>query len=422
MKRGEMGSLTQLIQGLALVLLILPGYVCAQSPSRSSRNIRSGVLDAQSGVNPLSGRFSTSLGGKRGQARPAVLSLIIAADDERHLLNYLGKLRRVQEKGAMAVGQVLVIDPDNRFALVSSVTQNLNRYLRRILTARRKEPLGARVPLLNNKPPASPALALLQEMGRGEMSIVSAEKIVRRYAVTSSPTWIMRHRGQDYIFEGAFDPESINRALLSLDSAGRGAWPERVSLLDDEVPIALHQQRSTQVRLPQAEKLQGSFNAKLFSQEDSDPDEPAEFMLPVLPRCAEAVVRQRPVAYVPSLAGLEDVVFYDGAEAEQIRQADKWGGNSAAYLQGEVYDLDQAEADPWLMFAEAAAIECLPTRIRYVSQDGKAYREYREGERAWDNTEGAAASLNNSGTSSSSPAPEPTPDEQEYDPAHFKSL
>lgn len=106
-------------------------------------------------------------------------------------------------------------------------------------------------------------------------------------------------------------------------------------------------------------------------------------MTDALPLCAKDDIRREEIYGAGPSSAFLDILFYSPDDPAQLRQRQSYHGAKAPYVESA---LTNPYAEPSIIqhFARSIALRCLPTRFHVVFATGRAYAEYREGARAWD--------------------------------------
>lgn len=103
-----------------------------------------------------------------------------------------------------------------------------------------------------------------------------------------------------------------------------------------------------------------------------------------LPNCTEAKIRLEEVFNHSEESDKFDMLFYNPYSPEQNRRANEWPGNVTGYEPKLYMEKEERRPDFWQDFARLVKLSCLPTRFRFTYVGSRRYREFREGERAWE--------------------------------------
>ena len=143
----------------------------------------------------------------------AVLSVVVNGFPRPHLLQVLERLRRAREKQNVRIGDVLVLDDGQQFRLSNIFTEEGEQSFRRDLEEEQDVvPRTALDEFVNGMRQSLPTAArIVVDMGlrQTEGGDAVAEKIISRLGVTSSPTWVVRYKGKDHVFEGMYEPTEL---------------------------------------------------------------------------------------------------------------------------------------------------------------------------------------------------------------------
>lgn len=119
----------------------------------------------------------------------SILHLVVDGTDLQHLSKVLEDREELKKRGVY-LGEVMIIgDPDPM----------------RIVKERRKNYRNAQT--------------IIERFNLGESSLENAKDVVEDFGISHSPTWIVRFRGKNYVFEGLRTPER----LFTSEGVFRGA-------------------------------------------------------------------------------------------------------------------------------------------------------------------------------------------------------
>ncbi len=129
-----------------------------------------------------------------------VLSLIVNGKREDHLSNALRKLSWLAKHRDVKVGSVLIAgrhasDEKSRQRVLAQVMDKDGRQKQRVTDS-----VAGRMAV---GPQVYP---YIEEVGLSQYEVIESRKVIERLNITYSPTWIVRHLGRDYIFEGYQNP------------------------------------------------------------------------------------------------------------------------------------------------------------------------------------------------------------------------
>ena len=175
-----------------------------------------------------------------------------------------------------------------------------------------------------------------------------------------------------------------------------------ISLENDDISVVIHEKRNGSEFFPSEENYTKDFfnfnnnnqnfgnytKVNLDSAINSVIFQLKKFIiLEKIPNCRRSQTRETQV-YANSLESTSiDFIFYNPKRFGEIEKARNKGDQAIEYRAGESFGLstESSSKDQSPIFAMMANIECLPTRIRFISQEnGKRYLEYREGDKAWE--------------------------------------
>lgn len=127
-----------------------------------------------------------------------IVSLIVNGKDNRHALTALDKLIQLKERKNVKIGNVFVVGFSS---------------LKGIIPEGRQLPQGANAEaLLQSLSHQGQRISITKraaDAGVPHYELVRTEEVLDGLKVQNSPTWIVRHLGQDYIFEGFLDPSKL---------------------------------------------------------------------------------------------------------------------------------------------------------------------------------------------------------------------
>lgn len=164
--------------------------------------------------SPLDNTWSTSSGKRSRRAPENVLSLIISGKDSGHLKQHLVKLARLARYRGVRVGTVYIVGGVSRFAPTETSHLSRSEELKKLTIVhqaiKRGTPLSVADVLgeggLVQTVEKTKYFNYLKEAGVTEYEVTLSEYVFDRLDVKYSPTWVVRHLGQDYVFEGFSDP------------------------------------------------------------------------------------------------------------------------------------------------------------------------------------------------------------------------
>jgi hypothetical protein len=109
----------------------------------------------------------------------SVLHVVIDGTDLKHVERVL-ETRQALKKRGVFLGEVMIIgDPDPMKIVKQRRTEYRNTH------------------------------TMVEKFGLGESSLENATELVERFGIKSSPSWIVRFRGKNYVFEGLRTPEKL---------------------------------------------------------------------------------------------------------------------------------------------------------------------------------------------------------------------
>jgi hypothetical protein len=158
-----------------------------------------------------SGSFSSVLReNKSGSSYlpPSTLSLVLSGAEQKHLQKHLSSLVIINKKQKVKIGEVLVvgdvlaIEKLKASGQSKEVSQKFQQELNNS-EFRTIDELYEFI-MLHGKYTKYPAL-----VGLTHSEMKEAKRVLDFYQIESSPTWIVRHLGRDYVFEGFEDPFSL---------------------------------------------------------------------------------------------------------------------------------------------------------------------------------------------------------------------
>ena len=152
----------------------------------------------------------------------------------------------------------------------------------------------------------------------------------------------------------------------------------QIYLNNKNVRVARHDKRNTSVKF--VTKQDGINDAGLLYQKDIfEPmgyDDANLMHYEVLPQCEKAQHRLVQIPFNTSGSDKFDVLYYSpGTNA--AKKAKNYKSRKVAYDPALLKDPLTGHIDYWQQFARFIRVKCLPTRYRFVTIDGKRYRELR---------------------------------------------
>ena len=196
-KEGDEGRIVRgIVRSLLLLSFVLSStaVVFAEDPSSVNPLINKykqlRQLEDKDSLSALYDKLSKQ---DRVNYRPrSMLSLVVDGRDPNHALSYLKKLSTLVNRKNVKIGSVLIIGES--YADKKAKEQNLAKYLVDQRSKNTPSQRYERALKTNDLPLSKPLLYA---------------GVLSQLEITSSPTWIVRHAGRDYIFEGFKNPETF---------------------------------------------------------------------------------------------------------------------------------------------------------------------------------------------------------------------
>jgi hypothetical protein len=116
----------------------------------------------------------------------SVLSLVVSGEDGGHLKESLEALKKLKKSGVL-IGEILVIGNEPSPLLSGKKPVKGKNYLRQ----------------------TDKILLELESEDGLDSSMVNAQAVVDRLNIKYSPTWVVRYRGKNYIYEGLRSPARL---------------------------------------------------------------------------------------------------------------------------------------------------------------------------------------------------------------------
>ena len=212
------------------------------------------------------------------------------------------------------------------------------------------------------------------------------DEILKRYNITSAPTWIVLNGNEDHVFPGNYEPTSFFDAqgVFTGHKIGELRYAEvKPAQHSAESIVIPHQEQGTGIKLRLTSS--GENYAKELRPRKRATENPTlqSFYLKELPLCVGSTVRKEPVQQVP-LFFPNNVVYYSPTDVQQSGKARNAAGGLIPYRAGRNKRSKQFNmTEQNLIYADFIDLRCLPTRFSYIEQDGLNYAEWREGDSAW---------------------------------------
>ncbi|MCB0346904.1 MAG: hypothetical protein KDD66_17430 [Bdellovibrionales bacterium] len=105
--------------------------------------------------------------------------------------------------------------------------------------------------------------------------------------------------------------------------------------------------------------------------------------LPELPECKQNVEVALPVYSYTRGTEYFDYVFYNPKNRDHVVAAERWGYRAVPYSAGTSYGARTKKEDPRPLLALSLGVRCLPARIHFTFEDKQRVISYREGSKAW---------------------------------------
>lgn len=138
----------------------------------------------------------------------SVLSLIISGKDPKHLKKHLGKLAWLAKYRNIKVGNVLVVG-DLDLLVKGGEGKEAAKWNETLQAALKNKKFRKNDQLTELVMMHGPFTKFLALAGMRHYEFEKADQILDRLKVSYSPTWIVRHLGRDYVFEGFSDPTHL---------------------------------------------------------------------------------------------------------------------------------------------------------------------------------------------------------------------
>ena len=132
----------------------------------------------------------------------AVISLVVDGNNRDHVFETLKRLYLLRESTHVAIGRVVVIG-------TGSHLQDIEFPQDRRALSKSGDPGSVIEPPRAEDGKPSYYAKLKKLMNLIPSSSESGAEIIERFHLKYSPSWIVRYHGQDYVFEGDFDPASL---------------------------------------------------------------------------------------------------------------------------------------------------------------------------------------------------------------------
>ncbi len=130
----------------------------------------------------------------------AVINLVVSGQDRRAMLDALGKLRDLNSRKGVLVGQVIVVGGSKEL---------IYRELLGLMVLPPSEKFSfEQFESMYNRPNTE-IKGLLREMNFNIEPRATGYDIVDKLKLTYSPAWVIRYQGQHYIYEGRIDPMTL---------------------------------------------------------------------------------------------------------------------------------------------------------------------------------------------------------------------
>ena len=151
--------------------------------------------------------FSTTAhAGSSRYAPKDTISLIVSGSDIGHVLEQVKKLELLVKHQNVRIGDVYVVGLGHIRELADTVGKTKAKAVKDLSPIQRKRILQQ---VRLNGTPLMLLEKNLKNIGLPYNQIEETNKIVDRLDITSSPTWVVRHHGRDYVFEGFSNPKGL---------------------------------------------------------------------------------------------------------------------------------------------------------------------------------------------------------------------
>ncbi len=132
----------------------------------------------------------------------SVVSLIVSGEDKEHLIDALKQVKILKEKNVL-IGEIIVVGGFLFGDLSGNASKN-SEFKNKI-----QSNMGRLTPdainFLNQIAAPSELPGLVQKLNLGQSSFAELAPIMEHFEISLSPSWIIRYKGKDHIYEGNFD-------------------------------------------------------------------------------------------------------------------------------------------------------------------------------------------------------------------------
>ena len=138
----------------------------------------------------------------------SVVSLLVSAENENLTGKYIDEMSRLRKIPGVTGGQVVVIGlSDRRMTKATAMLKGLEdpvlkAKMPKLLGLKRKRGREALPQTDFSVLPLPLDTRLISSYGLKEVGFADAKKILKHLGVAHSPTWIVRYKGEDHLFEG----------------------------------------------------------------------------------------------------------------------------------------------------------------------------------------------------------------------------
>jgi len=180
----------------------------------------------------------------------ATLNLVVAAKPAGHALKHIERLAEVKKRYGITIGQVAIVGADKSFPFFSTPIKGTPKRIKN------PGPKGRALQLKKMGVQSSPLQRAIKKLGLTQKSTGNtADELLTRLKTSSSPTWIVRFQGNDYVFEGGFHPrEFFNKRGYFIKTGETKprltADGNNISLFDQKTPVISARKSGGGVRFP----------------------------------------------------------------------------------------------------------------------------------------------------------------------------
>ncbi|MBL7661234.1 hypothetical protein JNK13_00635 [bacterium] len=298
-----------------------------------------------------------STDGIKQQGRPNLidtLNLIVSATEINHARSHIESVIKLHQSQSVKIGEISLI--------------------------------GVNSNEIFSKPELISLAAQVSQVGA---TLKPLPGLLKDYAVTDSPVWVVEHAGKRHIFEGGYEPHRLFARDGSFDPSYGGIGtsdsnvvryeriPSRIKFSTKQDEFALN--KVLGITAAQSQKFAEKYQEKILPKQTA-----TKLVLPKLPICASDDRRELVGTETGGPDVSSEITYYAADDFEQRENAKALGFSAVAFPGGKAVGIGSEYYDSRLTQALHVGLKCLPTRLKMAKKDGTLHYEFLEGRFAFE--------------------------------------